>query len=125
MKLHPSQKSARNAITGYGEDYIAVNGVRHTSSLIVLPDRVVEGWQVDDVGALDDTHARALVDLKPELVLIGTGEQLHFPDMRVLAAISAAGIGFEVMDTKAACRTYNILSEEGRNVAALLLIPRR
>jgi uncharacterized protein len=62
--------------------------------------------------------------MKPELVLFGTGEHLRFPDAKLLARLSAARIGTEVMDTRAACRTYNILAEEGRDVAAAMIIPR-
>lgn len=114
----------RNAFTAYGQGYVAVNGVRYQSSLVVLPDRIVEDWNVQDFASLAQSDLGALASLKPELVLLGTGDLLRFPDSKLLASLAAAGIGAEIMDTRAACRTYNILAEEGRNVAAALIIPR-
>ena len=97
--------------------------MRYESSLVVLPDRIVENWNVPTLESLTQDDIGALALLKPELVLLGTGELLRFPDPRLLASLSAARIGAEIMDTRAACRTYNILAEEGRNVAAALIIP--
>ena len=123
LKLHLSQNSRRNAFTAYGEGYVAVNGVRYESSLVVLPDRIVEDWSVPTIESLTQGDMEALALLKPELVLLGTGDLLRFPDSRLLASLAAARIGAEFMDTRAACRTYNILAAEGRNVAAALIIP--
>lgn len=96
--------------------------MRYEAGIAVMPDRIVESWNVSGVDKLTATDVEALIELKAELVLLGTGDSLRFPDMRLLATLAAAGIGLEVMDTKAACRTYNILSEEGRDVAAALII---
>ena len=123
LKLHLSANTPRNAFTAYGEGYVAVNGVRYSSSLVVLPDRIVETWNVPSVEALAQDDIDALALLKPELVLLGTGESLRFPHPKLLAPLVRVGIGAEVMDSRAACRTYNILAEEGRNVAAALIIP--
>lgn len=125
MKLHLSQNSRRNAFTAYGQGYVAVNGVRYETSLIVMPDSITEDWNVQNLESLDQYKIETLAALKPELLLLGTGDVLRFPDPRLLANLTRAGIGAEVMDTRAACRTYNILAEEGRNVAAALIIPRR
>jgi uncharacterized protein len=113
----------RNAFTAYGQGYVAVNGVRYTTSLVVLPDRIADNWGVWNIQALTEDDIEAVAALTPELVLLGTGDVLRFPDPRLLANLTRAGIGAEVMDTRAACRTYNILAEEGRNVAAALIIP--
>ncbi|MEO8005492.1 MAG: Mth938-like domain-containing protein [Betaproteobacteria bacterium] len=122
MKLHPSQASSRNTFTGYGSGYVSVNGVRYETNLVVMPERILEHWPVGDIQAMATADVTGLIALKPELVLLGTGKTLRFPHAAVLGALAAAGIGMEVMDTQAACRTYNILSEEGRNVAAALII---
>lgn len=82
----------------------------------------MENWDIQDFESLAQGDLSALVSLKPELVLLGTGDLLRFPDSKLLAGLAAAGIGAEIMDTRAACRTYNILAEEGRNVAAALII---
>jgi uncharacterized protein len=123
LKLHLSQNSKRNAFTAYGPGFVAVNSVRYESSLVVLPDRIVQDWNVQNFESLAQRDIDALALLKPELVLLGTGDRLRFPDSRLLSSLAAARIGAEVMDTRAACRTYNILAEEGRNVAAALIIP--
>jgi uncharacterized protein len=123
LKLHLSQNSLRNAFTAYGRGYVTVNGVRYERSMVVLPDRVVTDWHVPTLESLTQDSIVALVELKPELILLGTGELLRFPDPRILAGLMAERIGAEVMDTQAACRTYNILAAEGRNVAAALIIP--
>ena len=122
LKLHPSQASSRNVFTAYGPDYVSVNGLRFESSLVVLPEKIVENWGVRDVQAMTAADVTGLIALNPEVVLLGTGKILRFPHVAVLRAIAAAGLGVEVMDTQAACRTYNILSEEGRTVAAALII---
>jgi uncharacterized protein len=120
VKLHVSAPGARNAITGYGEGYVLVNSQRHESSLIVMPDQVLP-WNVAGFEALTAEHFSSLKDLQPEILLLGTGPKQRFPHPRLTAPLAAAGIGVEIMDLKAACRTYNILVAEERKVAAALL----
>ena len=108
--------------TGYGDGYVAVNGARHSASLVVSGDRLVTDWPVSSVEGLGADHLAAIVELHPEIVLIGTGRTFVFPEPRLLAPLHDARIGVEVMDTAAACRTYNILLGEGRNVVAALII---
>jgi uncharacterized protein len=109
-----------NTITGYGEGYVMVNGERHASSLVVLADRV-EDWSAERFDTLTVEHFRFLKELGVEIVLLGTGPRQRFPHPRLTAALAQAGIGLEVMDVQAACRTYNILVAEERRVAAALL----
>ena len=71
---------------------------------------------------LASTHLNAALALQPEVVLLGTGARLHFPPAEVLRPLIEAGIGYEIMDTSAACRTYDILMAEGRRVLAALVI---
>jgi len=120
VKLHASGPSGVNTITGYGEGYVMVNGARRSSSVVVMPDRTEE-WPVtrfDDLRAEDFAFLR---DLQAEIVLLGTGARQRFPHPRLTASLAEAGIGLEVMDVQAACRTYNILVAEERKVAAALL----
>ena len=121
MKLHSSLPSGVNTITGYGEGYVTVNSERRTSSVVVLPDRV-ETWSASRFDALTAEDFRFLKDLGAEIVLLGTGARQRFPHPRLTAELAKAGIGLEVMDLQAACRTYNILVAEERKVAAALLI---
>jgi uncharacterized protein len=121
VKLHSTGPSGQNTFTGYGEGYVLVNGVRHAASVIVLTDRVLP-WDAQGFEQLAAAHFEALARLGVEVVLLGTGATLRFPDPRLSRALAEAGIGLEVMDTQAACRTYNILAAEERRVAAALLL---
>lgn len=120
MKLHASRPSGVNTITGYGEGYVMVNGERRNSSVVILPDRI-EQWSAKGFDQLSTEDFAFLKDLKAEIVLLGTGARQRFPHPRLTAALAQAGIGLEVMDLQAACRTYNILVAEERKVAAALL----
>jgi uncharacterized protein len=121
VKFQATAFARQNAFTGYGEGYVMVNGERHTRSLIVLADRILP-WPVPDIEALAAAHLDAILATRPEVVLLGTGARLRFPHPSITAALPAAGIGLEVMDTQAACRTYNILVSESRVVAAALVL---
>ena len=120
MKLHASAPSRVNAFTGYGDGYVLLNGARREASIIVLPGRIVD-WPVASFAALAEEHFERIAELKPEVVLLGTGARLRFPHPRLAAPLARAGIGLEVMDLQAACRTYNILVAEERAVAAALV----
>jgi uncharacterized protein len=122
LKLHLSGPTALNTFTGYGPGYVAVNGQRHERSLIVLPERLVVDWTATSFEALAPEDLAAVAGLAPEIVLLGTGATLRFPPPELTRALVEAGIGLEVMDIQAACRTYNILVAESRRVAAALLL---
>ena len=123
MKFERDSPDGRNSFTGYGEGYVQVSGQRHVASLVVAGDRVIADWPAASVEALRADHFAAILELAPEIVLLGTGAALRFPDAALLAPLYRSGIGVEVMDTPAACRTYNILLAEGRNVVAALIVP--
>lgn len=109
-----------NTVTAYGEGYVAVNGQRHESSLIVLPERVLP-WQARKFDSLTAEDFALLASLDAEILLLGTGPRQRFPHPRLTGALAKARIGLEAMDLQAACRTYNILVAEERKVAAALL----
>jgi uncharacterized protein len=120
VKLHASRPSGVNTITGYGEGYVMVNGERRSSSVVVMPDRI-EAWQPGGFDTLTPDDFEFLKGLGAEIVLLGTGPRQRFPHPRLTAGLAQAGVGLEVMDLQAACRTYNILVAEERKVAAALL----
>lgn len=122
MKFEREQADGKNTFTGYGEGYVEVNRQRHTQSLVVSGERLITDWPVASLEGLGADHMAALVELKPEIVLLGTGARFQFPEPALLAPLYKAGIGVEAMDTPAACRTYNILQGEGRNVIAALIV---
>jgi len=120
MKLHLSRIEGLNQITGHGPGHVLVNGLRYDTGLIVLPDEVMANWAAN-FEELAVVHFDALVIRAPEIVLIGSGTRLRFPAPALYAALIKARVGVEIMDTAAACRTYNILAAEGRRVAAALI----
>jgi uncharacterized protein len=122
VKISQEQAAGKNAVTGYGEGWIEVNRSRHRASLVVSADRLVTDWPATSVEALAPDHLAAIVEMRPEIVLLGSGAAFRFPEPALLAPLYKAGIGVEVMDTPAACRTYNILMGEGRNVVAALIV---
>jgi uncharacterized protein len=122
LKLHLSSNTGQNVFTGYGAGYVLVNHVRYQHNLIVTPDRIVENWDSGSFEQLTPEHFNFLLSLRPEMVLFGTGSTLRFPHPKLTRALIESRIGIEVMDTSAACRTYNILMAEGRRVAAALLV---
>ena len=123
MNLNPDPLHAGEyRITSYGDNYVVVNDRRFDSSVIVTRERMIEEWDARGFDALTPRHFELLRELAPEIVLLGTGKTLRFPAPALSQALMNAGIGMEVMDTRAACRTYNILTSEGRRVAAALLI---
>lgn len=121
MKLHSDQIGSSNRITGYGLGYVAVNEVRIAHSVVVTPDRLLEDWAPDDFSQISPACYRLLAEIEIEVALLGTGASQRFPRDNLVARFASRGIGLEIMDTAAACRTYNILMAEGRTVAAMLL----
>ena len=122
MKLHLHDVSGQNAITGHGAGYVQINGLRVANPLIVTPETLISPWAAPAFETLSFADFTELLALKTALVVFGSGAIFRFPATPILAAFSQARIGFEVMDTAAACRTSNVLMSEGRNVAAALYV---
>lgn len=120
LKLNLDDSGGFNAFTGYAPDCVFVNGARHASNVIVMPQSIL-AWSAAGFEQLTPADFEALARLPLEVVLLGTGTRLRFPHPRLTQSLAAARIGLEVMDLHAACRTYNILMAESRKVAAALL----
>lgn len=121
MKLHTTPSDGLNLFTAYGHDHVAINHSRYASNLIVLPERIITDWQATAFDTLSAQDMGPLLELGVGIILLGTGRRLRFPPPSLLSPFARAGIGIEIMDLQAACRTYNILAGEGRQVAAALL----
>ena len=121
MKLHLANMAGLNVFTAYGDDYVAVNHEKHLKNLIVLPESIIPEWSTATVETLTAEDMQKLLELGTEIILLGTGSRLRFPAGPLMRPFAPAGIGLEIMDLRAACRTYNILAAEGRKVAAALL----
>ena len=122
MKLHLTRAGGQSLFTGYGPGYVAINDQEYRHPIVVATGRPVEAWDAVSFETLTPAHFEALLLSKPEIVLLGTGDTLRFPHPRLTQSLAAATVGFEAMDTKAACRTYNILMAKGRQVVAAILV---
>lgn len=128
MKLH-ADKPDLHAITSYGDGWIAINGQRHSNSLVLSSSGLLIPWpctRFEDLSAMHFEQLLADTALPPgwlpELVLFGSGARLRFVRPALLQSLIDRRIGVETMDTLAACRTYNILAGEGRRVLTALLM---
>lgn len=116
------ESAAGNIIRSYAFGRITVNQDIYSTSLIITPERIVADWRPQRFTDLIVSDFDTIRNLQPEVVLLGTGVRLLFPAPELIRPLVSAQIGFEVMDTGAACRTYNVLMGEGRRVAAALLM---
>ena len=121
MKFH-LQTSASNIVTGTGPGWVRIGAIEYRERIVLTADSVTSGFAPNGFDALSDVDFERLLQTSPEIVLLGTGASQRFPHARVTAPLHRAQVGVEVMDTRAACRTYNILVAEGRNVTAALIV---
>ena len=121
MKFHLANATG-NTVTGLGAGWVRIGATEYRANLVLLPDAIIADWAPGGFDGLTEADFAQLAAAKPDVALLGTGATLRFPPPRLTRALVEAGIGLEVMDTAAACRTYNILAAEGRKVAAGLLI---
>jgi uncharacterized protein len=121
MKLHLANNEGRQLFTGYGDGYVVVNNVRYARSVLVTASSVSD-WPVQKFEDLAAADFQFIASLKAELVVFGTGSTQRFPRPELARALAASGAGVEIMDSRAACRTYNILASEGREVVAAILM---
>ena len=122
MKLQPDRQPTLNTVSAYGPNYIEINAVRHETSILLMPEGPVIPWSCTQFSDLSPAHFQEIADQKPALVIFGSGKKIQFPRPELIAPLIQAKIGIETMDLQAACRTYNVLMAEGRNVLAALII---
>ncbi|MEJ2694728.1 MAG: Mth938-like domain-containing protein [Candidatus Thiodiazotropha sp.] len=122
MKFILDNSSGGYTIQRYDPGEIVIDERIYRESLILLPNQVIADWSPASVDDLSTEHFQQLAELAPEIVLLGTGRGQHFPLPALSQPLMQQRIGLEVMDTAAACRTYNILMAEGRRVAAALFM---
>lgn len=122
MKFAQDSQDEGYVVTAYDDGSVTVNGKPFTQSLIIATTKLHENWSVSSIERLQSIHIEQVLSFNPELIIIGTGSRLIFPAIEVYAPIIQRGIGVDFMDTGAACRTYNILMSEGRDVVAGLIL---
>jgi uncharacterized protein len=122
--MHISQEigDANYIIRAYDKGTVVVNETTFTRSLIIMPESLHTDWEPQSLAELCEVHLETITTLQPELVILGTGPKFVIPAATVQTYFLKRDIGIEFMDTGAACRTYNVLMAEGRNVACALLI---
>jgi uncharacterized protein len=122
MKFTLDRPGSAHVVRAYSPGRLRIGDRDVTCSVIVTAATLVEPWRPRRVDELAADDLEAIVTLAPEVLLLGTGARQVFPAATVLAPLHRARIGFEVMDTGAACRTYNLLLAEDRRVAAALIL---
>ncbi|MEJ0005592.1 MAG: Mth938-like domain-containing protein [Steroidobacteraceae bacterium] len=120
MKFTLDSRSDINLIRGYASGEVRIAELVQRAPCIVMADQLILDWQARDVASLSIADLDALFALQPDVVLMGTGAKQVFPGSVIRQAFATRRIGLEVMDLGAACRTYNILVQEERRVAAVL-----
>lgn len=120
--LELDENQAKYQIDAYQPGCIEVNHIRLNRSVIVSPNQLFENWAPQTVGELSITSLSFAIELKPDILLIGTGSTHVLLPIELYGDLINHGIGVEIMDTRAACRTYNALSAENRHVIAALII---
>jgi len=114
--------SSRLVIRNVSESAIRVNDEDYSESIVLTPDDLLTIWSDKPIADLTEADFDSVFDTKPEIVLLGTGASNVFPPRELTFAFARKGIGLEVMDTSAAARTFNVLANEGRRVAAILVL---
>jgi uncharacterized protein len=122
MPLALDENRAAYQVRGYKPGTIQVNELTYNCSVVVSADTLIADWPPQKLGELTRLHLDAIIKLKPAILLLGTGAVLEFPALEVYGDLINLGIGVEIMNTSAACKTYNALTSENRNVVAALII---
>lgn len=122
MKFTLADNSNNYTIRSYEPGELLINEQRYSNSVIATSNQIIDDWPPQRFEDITSEHFTALANLTPQIVILGTGAEIKFPEPALYANLVNQGIGVEVMATSAACRTYNLLVTEGRNVAAALLL---
>jgi uncharacterized protein len=122
MRISLDGQGSVNTIQAYGQGLVTINNQHFYRSVVITRDQIIADWPPQRFTDLQPSHLGSLTMLNPQILLLGTGDNQQFPHPEVLKPLVDQRIGFEIMDTAAACRTYNIILAEGRQVAAALML---
>lgn len=122
MKLQSPSPGAALLITASGPGWVEISGRRHTRSLILTPASIDEAWTPQSFSTLTEADLAVLLERGGDVLLLGTGTRQRFLPPQWLRPFVERGISLEIMDSAAACRTYNLLAAEGRTVLAALIV---
>lgn len=122
MDLTLHKPGDHHFIRSVGPEGVTVTDTLYTSSLVLSADELLVDWPVRSIGDLTEAHLDAILDMKPEIVILGTGRKQAFPPPKIMMKFYEQGVGFEAMTTEAACRTFNVLLSENRRAVAALIV---
>jgi uncharacterized protein len=122
MKMQPDRLDGANLISRLEASRVWVHQTVFSGSVLVPHRGLTQAWAPTHFEDLTERHFEQVLTLRPELVILGTGQTLKFPRPALWRSLMTSGVGFEAMDTAAACRTFNVLASEGRAVLAALII---
>ncbi len=123
MKIElDSENSASNKIISYSDDSFTLKHKVIESNLVISKDQLIENWSVNSYKDLALQHMDKVIAWQPEVILLGIGNDSAYQNYELLSHLTSKNIGFEIMNTGAACRSYNLLIDEGRNVVACLFL---
>ncbi len=122
MKFTLESPQGNNVFSNYGDGFLTINDNRHHSSVLIFPDRIVPDWPVQNVADLQIGHFDIFRERKPDVVILGTGARQQFPETSLRRELLSIPLPIEIMDSAAACRTYNLLVSEGRDVGAAVMV---
>jgi len=122
MKMSLDNTTDGNVVQRYEPGLVQIRNHSFRRSLVVLPNRLLSDWPPSEAQLLQPNDLQTIIECRPEVLILGTGEHQVFPEPAVFAGLMEAGIGCEVMNNAAACRTFNILLAEDRQVALALML---
>lgn len=114
MQINKDEQHGNYIVQRYENGKVTINGIDYTQNLIVSATVLIENWE--------PSNFSPILSLKPVVVLLGTGAQIVFPESKTLKPFYENNIGVEIMDTPAACRTFNILMSEHRNAVLAIIV---
>jgi uncharacterized protein len=115
------ERNSGNFIRAYSNGVVHVGDRSFERPVLISIDRIIDTWSPPSPPGMTIGDLSVAIELAPEVIVLGTGPNQQFPSPSLIAEVLRMGIGMEVMDTRAACRTYNILASEYRRVVAALL----
>lgn len=122
MQIQRENAKGKHVINSFEPGTVVINDTDYHRSLLVSETILDTDWSLENIDAITEAHCQRILTLKPQLVLLGTGVKQRFPAQALLAPLYQANIGVEIMDTHAACRTFNVLLAEDRRVVAALIV---
>lgn len=120
MEFSKDNGEATYHIQSYRQGCVKVNGQEYYDPLMIMPETLIAPWEVSSIDKISQQDFVNLLSYQPQVILVGTGQTVHYLEKDILSPALEQGIGVEIMTSSAACRTYTLLMSEGRNVAAII-----